>query len=193
MNIQKIFLKFCTLIAISAILSLSSLSNAQAKNLEKNSQQETCKIIWEELWPKSKKGDLEARFHILTLLAPPPDMTPFLFPGNDGDYASQYRDILIWGVYNSDYLLKQSNENNIAKSYKKIIFEYVRAIARSPSSPATSYLNCINKEKDGCDVQAVKDGLIPPFSDFTKNVDKSVMIKKYGTCKQYFSQAKRRN
>lgn len=187
MNISKTYLNAFTLIALSLFLFFPNIANANGETSENASHIETCKTMWDDLWPKAKEGDIEARFKILVLLAPPPDMSPLLFPGNSGDYASQYRDIIIWGIYSSDYFLESTDKNSLAKTYRKIILKYVAGLAHSRSSPVSSYLNCMNERKKGCDVQAIKDGLVPAFSDFVENVDNSLKAKKFGTCKKYFT------
>lgn len=148
---------------------------------------ETCRLMWEEEWPKAKQGDLEARFNIFAgLLFPWPDSSPIAMPGSTNSFVDMIRNEAIIGVYAVDYYVSNYNKPDAAlttEDYPKLA---TLVIGQFRASAARDFLQCVNEKRTDCSMGAVKDKFVPSFEEYTQRIDANIKAGQYGNCEEYF-------
>lgn len=140
---------------------------AAKANLEKLVSEGKCDDYWSAIWPFAKKGNLEARMILLTLLAPPVHGTQIIPPGSTGDLVSKLRDIIIMAVHSSDY----TGSEDFNQYYKDLAYDLYTKQGFDESVEGRAFLKCVSLKSNDCATIGVKGKLVPSFDDYAKQID----------------------
>lgn len=136
--------------------------------IEKINSNEFCEERWDVLWHWAKNGNLEARFMILFLLNPPPDMGSMKLPGRSGDVVSNIQDLVIFSVHSHEY----SGDFPMRDEYKKVAYELYKMVGFEDSVRGKDFLECVqDAESSECADIAVSNKLVPSFNDYVLQID----------------------
>jgi hypothetical protein len=128
---------------------------------------EKCEEYWDLLWPWAKKGNLEARVDLLTLMAPPPHGTTVIAPGNSGDLVSRIRDILVMAVHSDGY----KSEAAYTRDYRELAYELYINEGFQEIPEGRRFLECVKSGSGNCAEIAVKGKLVPSFDEYASQLD----------------------
>lgn len=169
-------LKFIFL-ATALLFISTSIAHAESKDIvEWNKKQKIfedwyandpdgCNKVFTAVWKDAEKGDLNARFYLLVQMTMMhgADMN---LPSPSADYLTRHRQYIIMSAHSIGSTL--DNEGTADKKYyTDIILQTMDNI-----SPLRDFEDCLQKDRSPeCVKLAVKDGFLPSFEDFAKEID----------------------
>ncbi len=189
LNTKPSFLQFvclCLFLYISLCFSPSFARSETSrwladKTLAENLWSEKdCSGTWATLWPWAKAGNQEARFMLLRLMAPPPDMSGIEPPGAAHDYTSDIRDFVVFFAYAAPY----KPEETLSESYRSVAKQLFQSTGFSERSGGRDFLTCIESAKPDCHQIAVEAKLIPTFQEYAAEIDALIAAGFDAACKQ---------
>lgn len=135
-------------------------------------EKQNCQAMWDTLWPKAKKGDIEARFALFMATWSPPKMTVIRRPGFSHDRLAYMRDLGVFTVFSTG--IKNEDKSSITDSYYEM-FDRVYDQLNFKKIGGEDFLKCVKKKRSAeCTKIAVDNKLVPSFEDYAKEVDLAV-------------------
>jgi hypothetical protein len=167
------------LLAVIGVLGLSSHAIAAEKSKQKSApwineflaaqEKQDCQAMWDLLWPKAKKGDIEARFALFMATWAPPHMTAIKRPGLSQDTFSYMRDLAVFTVYSTG--VKDETSQSVTDNYYKV-FDRIYKQLNFKEIGGGEFIKCVKDTRSNeCTKIAVKNNLVPSFEDYAKEVD----------------------
>lgn len=164
-----------TLLALLLAVTFSFSGQVMAQDMPNweivgtNIEKGTCEDRWDLFWPFAKEGNLDARAHLLFLLAPALHNDMLYAPGRSGDNVSQLRDIAIMAAHSLGYHHKKPEVN---EHYAGIIDQFLI------NTPAVKwgngkFRNCLIKKGliAECAQVAVEEKIVPSFETYVAEID----------------------
>lgn len=124
-----------------------------------------CDLLYNILWQWSKKGNLNARSRIFISMAiAPMSGSAFLLPTTSSDRMTYMRQLALLAIYQVGS--EEEKDNFIKETADSFITEFL------DNRLGKNLVTCIQKNRSyRCVEEAVKEGAIPSFDRFAKEVD----------------------
>lgn len=127
-----------------------------------------CVSIWNTVWPWAKKGDLEARAVMSSLLYSGwPGFPQIFMPGRAGDELSSMRDSIILHIHSLGYKFPgRKKEDDDPRS--QVIYKFLEGSPRG-----MVFLSCLQTESpEHCkEVSSGERKLVPDFEQYSIEID----------------------
>lgn len=126
-----------------------------------------CDLAYNVLWYWSKKGNLDARSKLFISMAIAPlSNSTFLLPTTSIDRMTYMRQAILLALYQIGSEEENSNDKFIKETADQFIFNI------EGLTPDSDFGKCMGKERSQkCVEEAVKEGLIPSFDRFAREID----------------------
>lgn len=145
---------------------------------ELGASQKDCDERWNILWPRAKKGNLEARLVLFMQLMPGPHQTGLFPPGSTKDMLSAIRDGTIVAIHSVGNKYEEMDRLLYGFYYElpRIFFGFSREFEE--------FAQCAKeKRSQDCIKIAVDAHLVPTFEVFAEQIDALVAQGKKPTCR----------
>jgi len=172
--------RFFLMVALVAISSSSSASDEGRRwdedkkkfieviNSKDLSSNESCLQVWDILWTWSKKGNLEARADLASLLFPVGSHAPsIVVPGHEGDQVSTIRDATIVAIHGVGVAYSDERENANYYGLVRLLSDAMRVEIKGKK-----FIQCLNQGVlNKCSDYAVESRVVPSFEKFSEEID----------------------
>lgn len=149
---------------------------------------ETCQRLWDFVWPWAKRGNIEARGMLYTIMTLPRGSSPLL-PLASRDYISYMRYLIILQVHSAGVQYLEGAEEDVKSIYTEMSKFHEKQLGFLDNLSGGNYMPCIKnattlQSTQNCTQIAEKQGLVPSFKDFASEVDAMIAQGLLPSCKE---------
>ncbi len=161
--------------------------NQYTQNKQQTSA-ESCQQLWDFVWPWAKRGNIEARGILYTIMTLPRRTSPLL-PLVPTDYISYMRYLMILQVHSAGIQYLENTEEDVKSIYSEMSRFYEKQLGFLDTLSGGTYMSCIKnattlQSAQSCTQTAEKEGLVPSFEDFASEVDIMIAQGLLPSCKE---------